>query len=191
MPTSGSPIRSCIAPKATTIGKVAGAGSPVRYGVPVAAANAVTASSVTSYGAVGGKVRPARDASTAMPGTLAAARPDPERNDARPEHRAGVERLVVSTGSTHDSAGLAVRRVGAAAGAELLQLHAVGVVAPVLLGDVVALLAHGARERDLGANVGALAGHGKSFGRSCCRTRSTLGRPRVVGAGFEPATPRL
>src|SRR3954463_3624257 len=102
MPTSGSPIRSCIAPKATTIGKVAGAGSPVRYGVPVAAANAVIASSVTSYGVVGGKVRPARDASTAMSGTLAAERPDPERNDARPEHRAGVERLVVSTGSTDD-----------------------------------------------------------------------------------------
>src|SRR3954451_15648629 len=205
MPTSGSPIRSCIAPKATTIGKVAGAGSPVRYGVPVAAANAVTASSVTSYGAVGGEGRPARDASTAMPGTLAAARPDPERNDARPEHRTGVERVVVSTGSTDDvavstgstddSAGLAVRRMGAAARAELLQLHAVGVVAPVLLGDVVALLAHGARERDLGANVGALAGHGESFGRSCCRSGRPSGRPSVVncvvGAGFEPATPRL
>src|SRR3954469_12707256 len=170
MPTSGSPIRSCIAPNATTIGKVAGAGSPVRYGVPVAAANAVTASSVTSYGAVGGKVRPAREASTAMSGTLAAERPDPERNDARPEHRAGVERLVVSTGSTDGSAGLAVRRVGAAARAELLQLHAVGVVAPVLLGDVVALLAHGARERDLGANVGALGCHGYSFGSKLLRS---------------------
>ena len=43
------------------------------------------------------------------------------------------------------------------------QLHAVGVVAPVLLGDVVALLAVHARERDLGVNVGALAGQGKSF----------------------------
>src|SRR3954447_7493960 len=116
MPTSGSPIRSCIAPNATTIGKVAGAGSPVRYGVPVAAANAVTASSVTSYGAGGGKARPARDASTAMPGTLAAGRPDPERNDARPEHRAGVERLVVSTGSNHDPAGPPGGRGGAGGG---------------------------------------------------------------------------
>ena len=58
------------------------------------------------------------------------------------------------------SAGLAVRRVGAAARAELRQLDAVGVVAPVLLGDVVALLAIHARERDLGANVRTLAGHG-------------------------------
>src|SRR5580765_2838921 len=89
------------------------------------------------------------------------------------------------------SAGLAVRLVAAATRAELLQLHAVGVVAPVLLGDVVALLALGAGERDLGANVGALAGHGKSFCRSCCRSRTTFGRPCVVGAGFEPATPRL
>src|SRR6187402_2609258 len=64
------------------------------------------------------------------------------------------------------SAGLAVRLVQPAARAELLQLHAVGVVAPVLLGDVVALLALGAGERDLRANVAGLAGHGESFGRS-------------------------
>ena len=50
-----------------------------------------------------------------------------------------------------------------AARAELRQLEAVGVVATVLLGDVVALLAVHAGERDLGANVRALAGHGKSF----------------------------
>src|SRR3954469_4843255 len=57
------------------------------------------------------------------------------------------------------SAGLAVRRVLAATRAELRQLHAVGVVPAVLLGDVVALLAHGAGERDLRANVAGLAGH--------------------------------
>src|SRR6476661_1592651 len=61
------------------------------------------------------------------------------------------------------SAGLAVRGVLATTRAELGQLEPVGVVAAVLLGDVVALLAVHARERDLGANVGALAGHGKSF----------------------------
>src|SRR5690242_2631811 len=72
MPTSGSVISCCIAAKATTIGKVAGAGSPSAYGVPVAAANSATRSAVTSYGAVGGNVLPARVAWTAMPGTLAA-----------------------------------------------------------------------------------------------------------------------
>ena len=48
MPTSGSTISRCIASKATTIGYVAGAGSPAAYGVPVAAANAATPCSVTS-----------------------------------------------------------------------------------------------------------------------------------------------
>src|SRR4051794_19252635 len=78
IPTSGSVISACIAAKATTIGNVAGAGPPVRYGVPVAAAKSETACSVTSYASVGGNVRPARDASTAMVRTY------PERNDARP-----------------------------------------------------------------------------------------------------------
>jgi hypothetical protein len=61
------------------------------------------------------------------------------------------------------SAGLAVRGVLAAARAELGHLHTVGVVPTVLLGDVVAVLAVNARKRDLGANVRALGGHGKSF----------------------------
>src|SRR4051794_32734013 len=69
-----------------------------------------------------------------------------------------VSRQRVARGS----AGLAVQRVTALAGAVLHHLEPVGVVAPVLLGDVVALLALGARERDLGANVAALAGHGES-----------------------------
>src|SRR3954452_3873026 len=88
------------------------------------------------------------------------------------------------------SAGLAVRRVLAAARAELRQLHAVGVVAPVLLGDVVALLAHRAGERDLRANVAGLAGHGLSFCRAG-RGRDEVLATAVVGAGLEPATPRL
>jgi hypothetical protein len=51
------------------------------------------------------------------------------------------------------SARLAVSVVLAAARAELRQLETVGVVPTVLLGDVVALLALDASERDLGANV--------------------------------------
>src|SRR6185436_12303726 len=93
------------------------------------------------------------------------------------------------------SAGLAVRPVRAAAGAELRELEPVGVVPTVLLRDVVAVLAFHARERDLGANVGALAGHGKSFGWSCMLIWRCLERQeqcfRVAGAGLEPATPRL
>jgi hypothetical protein len=42
----------------------------------------------------------------------------------------------------------------AAVRAELLELEPVRVVAPVLLGDVVAVLALGARQRDLRSNVG-------------------------------------
>src|SRR5690348_14163191 len=58
------------------------------------------------------------------------------------------------------SAGLAVQRVALLATAVLLELEPVGVVAPVLLGDVVALLALRARQSDLRADVGALGGHG-------------------------------
>src|SRR4029079_9860437 len=113
------------------------------------------------------------DASTAMPRTL-------QRPPGKPDGRHGCGKK---------SAGLAVRRVLAAARAELRQLHAVGVVAPVLLGDVVALLAHRAGERDLRANVAGLAGHGRSF----LSVLIGAGMPgtAVVGAGFEPATPRL
>jgi hypothetical protein len=46
-----------------------------------------------------------------------------------------------------------------ATGAELGELQPVRVVAAVLLGDVVAVLAVHARHRDLGTNVGALASH--------------------------------
>nr|AIA14411.1 hypothetical protein [uncultured bacterium] len=51
------------------------------------------------------------------------------------------------------SAGLAVDLVGLAARAELLEVETIRVVATVLLGDVVAFLALGAGQGDLGANV--------------------------------------
>ena len=49
---------------------------------------------------------------------------------------------------------LFVRLVGAAVGAELLDLEPVGIVAAVLLGDVVAVLAHLAGQSDLRPYVG-------------------------------------
>ena len=49
-------------------------------------------------------------------------------------------------------------RVRTTAGAELLQLEAIRVIPPVLLGDVVALLALRARQRDLRPYIGGL-GH--------------------------------
>src|SRR4051794_37011459 len=61
------------------------------------------------------------------------------------------------------SAGLAVDGVPAVPRAELLQLQAVRVVAPVLPGDVVPLLALHAGQRDLGTDVGGPAGHGAAF----------------------------
>ena len=46
----------------------------------------------------------------------------------------------------------------AAVRAEFLQLETVGIVAAILLGDVVAVLAHLARQGDLGSYVGT-GGH--------------------------------
>src|SRR3954466_15938551 len=89
---------------------------------------------------------------------------------------------------TGRSAGLAVQGVPAVARAELHHLEPVGVVAPVLLGDVVPLLALDTGERDLGANVGALAGHGLPF---CWGAFGGYVGCAVAGAGFDPATPRL
>ena len=57
-----------------------------------------------------------------------------------------------------------MRLVLAAVRAELLQLEAVGVVAAVLLGDVVAVFAHLARQSDLGPYVGT-GGHVSSLFR--------------------------
>src|SRR3954465_13216004 len=56
------------------------------------------------------------------------------------------------------SAGLAVQRVPAVLGAVLLQLEPVGVVAPVLAGDVVAVLALLAGQGDLRTDVGGCHG---------------------------------
>src|SRR5690625_4735102 len=67
------------------------------------------------------------------------------------------------------SAGLAVVGLSVAAGAVLRQFEPVGVVAPVLLGDVVALLAHVAGKGDLGANVCGLGGHCSSSRRASAR----------------------
>ena len=57
------------------------------------------------------------------------------------------------------SAGLAVEGLLAAARAELLEFESVWSVAAVLRRDVVAFLAHGARECDAGTDIGALACH--------------------------------
>src|SRR5262245_3626322 len=90
-----------------------------------------------------------------------------ERSDLAAAHVIGRRRRELTAGQVRGewhaaarSAGLAVRRVLLAARAVLLELHAIRVVTPVLLGDVVALLADRARHRDLRANVCALGGHG-------------------------------
>ena len=62
-------------------------------------------------------------------------------------------RLMRSVEEPLTSAGLFVSPVRTAVRAELLHLQAVRVVAPVLLGDVVAVLAVFARQRDLGSHV--------------------------------------
>ena len=80
------------------------------------------------------------------------------------------------------SAGFAVGGVRVATRAELLQLEPVGIVPPVLLGDVVPLLAHGAGHGGLGAHIRGL-GH-RRFLRF-------LWVFLVAGAGLEPATQRL
>src|SRR5436305_9263480 len=97
-------------------------------------------------------------------------------------------------GPSQRLASLPMHGVEAAVRAELLQLHPVRVVAPVLLGDVVPVLALVAGQRDLRADVGGC--HGAAFltavlelapapaGRRC-------GRTSVAEAGLEPATQRL
>ena len=82
-------------------------------------------------------------------------------------------------------AGLAVLAVAAAVGAELVQRQPVGVVATVLLGDVVAVLALLAGQGDLRADVAL--GHGSAFPNAV-----NFEVVRVVAeAGLEPATQRL
>ena len=70
------------------------------------------------------------------------------------------------------SAGLAVRGVRVAARAVLLHLKTVRVVTPVLLGDVVPLLALHAGQRDLRADVGG--SHGSAFLGQRIRTQTSV-----------------
>src|SRR5664279_1942801 len=80
--------------------------------------------------------------------------------------------------------GLAVRGVRAAVRAELLHLEPVRIVAPVLLRDVVAVLAVLAGQCDLWTDVGGLRHGGLyCFGVETSCTR----RKRVAEAGLEPA----
>lgn len=84
-----------------------------------------------------------------------------------------------------------MRGVLAAARAELRHLHAIRIIAAILLSDVVALLALGAGERDLRANVAGLLGH-LSYFRAVRSVRSRVSPIGLVaGAGIEPATQRL
>src|SRR4051794_9478102 len=100
------------------------------------------------------------------------------------------------------SAGLAVQRVLALAPAVLHQLEPVGVVAPVLAGDVVALLALLARQGDLRTDVGGCHVSAPSLVpprrrlptrclRTCGRTPGSRGPSGVAVTGLEPVTQRL
>src|SRR4249919_2008241 len=87
---------------------------------PMARANSRIFSRLTRYGGEGGSAFPTKEAS-------------------------GTSRCVVCSLRKLRSARLAVVAVHAAVRAELLQRESVGVVAPVLLRDVVPVLAHLAR----------------------------------------------
>src|SRR4051812_42733148 len=106
------------------------------------------------------------------------------------------------------SAGLAVHGVLAVLRAILLQLEPVGVVAPVLAGDVVAVLALLAGQGDLRTDVGGchgcaprlvgtgLAGPGAPADAGAMVHHAdgpaVRGRSKVVAVtGFEPVTQRL
>ena len=81
---------------------------------------------------------------------------------------------------------LFMRLVGAAVGAELLDLEPVGIVAAVLLGDVVAVFAHLARQSDLRPYVGTR----RHVSSPCSKSRSAFDVPVAVG-GLDPPTSRL
>jgi hypothetical protein len=65
-----------------------------------------------------------------------------------------VQKCADATNAAARSAGFAVLGVRVAVRAVLLQTKTVRVVSPVLLGDVVAVLAHLARQSDLGSDIG-------------------------------------
>src|SRR6266498_3180108 len=104
-------------------------------------------------------------------GTATLARRSPADTHERPA-RGRARRLPCG------SACLAVRGVPAAPAAVLLQFDAVGVVAPVLRGGVVAVLAHGARQGDLGPDVG-----GRHGGFLPCPERAWARPVRSHGVG--------
>src|SRR3954470_22045215 len=88
------------------------------------------------------------------------------------------------------SARFAVQRVTAVPRAELLHLEPVGVVAPVLLGDVVAVLALHAGQRDLRTHIRALARHGTAFSRKLVRRWGTrVNRAHATYQGKGSSTP--
>src|SRR4051794_33378175 len=92
-------------------------------------------------------------------------RPRPLRSESA--GRSKTTGWSLALGSRRRLAGLAVRGVLVAPAAVLLQLHAVRVVAAVLLGDVVAPLALGAREGDLRPDVDS-----SHWGASFCSSRA-------------------
>lgn len=121
-----------------------------------------------STGADGIRARPADRRLTAGPRLVAPwlqrrGRPDDRRAAVKgPGQTETARRLGADVGGLlepaawsgrAESAGFAVHGVALLARAELHQLEPVGVVATVLLGDVVALLALRARQGDLGADV--------------------------------------
>jgi hypothetical protein len=79
-----------------------------------------------------------------------------------------------------------VRLVAAAVRAVLLQVKAIRVVAPVLLGDVVAVLALLASQRDLGPDIG-----GSHDGVPFFYDGSYWIPDWVAETGLEPVTQRL
>src|SRR5215217_4136264 len=87
------------------------------------------------------------------------------------------------------SAGLAVQRVLLVLGAVLHQLEPVGVVAPVLAGDVVAVLALLAGQGDLRTDVGGC--HGALLALSVQGPDRDLCGAGVAVTGLEPVTQRL
>src|ERR671920_759295 len=139
----------------------AASGSTWKGCSPATSANSRIFSRPTSYGGMGGYVRPVNDALTTTAPGLAGGRGTARggTTTATPASRGGRGR----EGSA--SAGLAVQRVPTVPAAVLLHLEPVGVVAPVLPRDVVPLPALHARQRDLRADVGALGGHGTALSR--------------------------
>src|SRR5919107_1622338 len=185
MPASGSRTSWASQRCATITAKVGGAmtsgypaaraaaGSTCTGCSPATSANSRIFSRPTSYGGVGGELRPAKEALIMQaPGSGNWWRYD----DGHPCGQQGWPSERMSA-----SAGLAVHGVPTVPTAVLLHLEPVGVVAAVLARNVVPLLALHAGQRDLRADVGALGGHGTALSRcggdagvmrGCCQVRA-------------------